>query len=672
MLQAIEPNWSAMPPVMITGQASLAASGDVVVPTDAGAMAISALATGFRLRMGDRNQPVYPILVGEPARRSISLSQDADAIHLHWDDFVLKLARAPLAFDLARTGQRVLASADDGHFVRQHRLPPFARTAGGWFAAFALASGQPVYGLGEHFGRLDKRGSLVRSHVLDALGVNCDRSYKPVPFAWGPGQAGRPAWGLFAHGPSDVIHGIGHALWSHRSYAIAVDDAELDLFVLSGRDGAEILRAYTDLTGRAPEPPPWSLGTILSKAYYRTADELLDVAREVRARKMPCDIITFDGRAWQDTDTRFHFEFDAKRYPNPKAVIDELKAMDFRICVWEYPLVSVHGSLFAMMEERGWLLKDRRNGAAYRYHFESEPFGKVLTQLPDSGLVDFTHPDAYDYWRDQHQPLFELGIDMVKSDFGEQVEADCIAHNGDAGRRLHNAYPLLYNKCVHEAGQLYARDGAFLFGRAGWAGSQRYPVQWGGDPQADWEGLAASIRGGLSWGLSGGPFHAHDIGGFYRDKRDAELYVRWTQAAIFFSHLRFHGIGAREPWAYGAEAEAAVMQALALRQRLIPYLWAAVQEAARSGLPVQRAMVLAFPDERAAWAFEEQWMCGPDILVAPVLQAGGAVEVYLPQGDWLRLLSGEVVQGGRALQLTLALADMAVFVRATRTGNARF
>ena len=256
---------------------------------------------------------------------------------------------------------------------------------------------------------------------------------------------------------------------------------------------------------------------------------------------------------------------------------------------------------------------------------------------------------------------------MIKSDFGEQVEDDCLAYNGDSGARLRNVYPLLYNKCVYEAAQLYAANGPFLFGRAGWAGSQRYPVQWGGDPQADWEGLAASIRGGLSWGMSGGPFHAHDIGGFYKDTRDAELYVRWTQAAIFFSHLRFHGIGERVPWAYGEAAEAAVRQALDLRQRLLPYLWSAVQEAAATGMPVQRAMALACPDERASWAFEEQWMFGPDILVAPVLQAGGLVSVYLPQGQWQRLsLAGraEAVSGGRVLDLQLALDGIAVFVRA--------
>jgi alpha-D-xyloside xylohydrolase len=473
------------------------------------------------------------------------------------------------------------------------------------------------------------------------------------------------AGGVFTHTPSTVTHAVGFDLWSQRSYAIVVEDTALDLFIMAGPDGAQILRAYTDLTGRAPLPPYWSLGTILSKAYYRTADEILEAAREVRRRGVPCDTITFDGRAWQDTDTRFHFFFDPKRYPDPKPVFAELKAMGFKICVWEYPLVSVDGPYFADFAARGWLLKDRRTGEPFRYAFDPEPFGKVLTQLPDSGILDFTHPDAYAWWRDAHRALFELGVDMVKSDFGEQVEPDCLAHNGDTGDRLHNVYPLLYNKCVHEAAEAFASpEGAFLFGRAGWAGSQRYPVQWGGDPQADWEGLAASIRGGLSWGLSGGPFHASDIGGFYKDRRDPELYVRWTQAALFISHFRFHGIGEREPWAYGPDAEAAIRQALDLRYRLLPYIWQAVEEATRSGMPVQRAMVLAFPDDPAARAFDEQWMCGPDLLVAACPRPGGEVRVYLPHGRWRRFpAGGEVVEGGRVLDMKLALDQIAVFAR---------
>jgi alpha-D-xyloside xylohydrolase len=331
--------------------------------------------------------------------------------------------------------------------------------------------------------------------------------------------------------------------------------------------------------------------------------------------------------------------------------------------VWEYPLVSVKNPLFDRLAAKGWLLKDRRSGEAYRYQWDSEPFGAVLTQLPESGLLDFTQPEAYAYWRDRHRELFDAGVDMIKADFGEQVDEHMVASDGSSGSELHNAYALLYNRCVYEAAERYAADGAFLFSRSAWSGSQRYPSQWGGDPQADWGGLAANLRGGLSWGMTGGPYYATDVGGFYGDRRDAELYVRWAQAAIYSAHMRLHGIGPREPWSYGAEAEAAVNAALELRYRLLPYLERTLAQSHETGLPVQRAMALACPGERAAWAFDNQFFFGDDLLVAPCIRPGGSLQVYLPSGRWHRFPAGGEFTGGRVYEFELALHETAVFAR---------
>jgi alpha-D-xyloside xylohydrolase len=175
--------------------------------------------------------------------------------------------------------------------------------------------------------------------------------------------------------------------------------------------------------------------------------------------------------------------------------------------------------------------------------------------------------------------------------------------------------------------------------------------------------MAGNLRSGLSWGLTGAPYYATDVGGFYGDRRDPVLYIRWLQMAIFSAHLRLHGVGAREPWSYGAEAEALAMAALHLRNRLLPYLETAIDAAANTGLPVQRPMVLAFPDDPAAWAFEDQFMFGDDLLVAPCLRADGRVRVYLPQGDWCRFPDRLPVIAGRVHDLTLKLDEMAVFVR---------
>ncbi len=664
LAEVTAPDWGCIPPLGITGIARLVSDERaVLLPTTAGYLRLSFHDFGLRVQIGRDRAIDYGILEQAPRPLALTLTGDGQETRIQGGEFDLHVDHQPFSFTLRRGTRLVQQSPTDGHFVRRFRLPPLARLDdGGWFVSFHLEAESAVYGLGEKWGRLDRRGQLLRSYNQDALGVNAEWSYKNAPFAWSP-----DGWGVFVHTPAPVTHGIGYAPWSHRAYGLVVEDESLDLFLLAGNDGAEIIGQYTNLTGRAPVPPLWSLGLILSKAYYRTADEILAVARELRERKLPCDTITFDGRAWQDTDTRFAFEWDPVRYSDPYAVVDELKALDFKICVWEYPLISIKNPLFSEMAAKGWLLKDRRTGEAYRHDWDPEPFGDVLTQLPPSGIVDFTHPDAYAFWRDKHKPLFDMGVDMIKADFGEQISDDMLAYNGETGRALHNVYALLYNRCVYEAAQRYAENGPFLFSRAGWSGSQRYPAQWGGDPQADWEGLAASIRGGLSWGMSGAPFYASDVGGFYKDMRDPQLYVRWCQAAIFSAHIRLHGVGPREPYSYGEPAATIAVQALHLRYRLLPYIRLAVDQSSRTGLPVQRAMALAFPDEPLAWSFEHQFMFGDDILVVPCLNPDGLVRFYLPRGEWRRFEpDGRLWDGGSDYSMTLRLDELAVFVRAGR------
>ena len=671
-----KPSWDNIPALNVTGPMTGTDSADSIgLTTDAGPLQITLYEFGARLRFGECQFADYEMLVKEPQAVPLSaktISTKAESTTTDGTDtgseytvikgagYTLTINHSPFSFELYQGARLIQRSPSDGHFVRKFRLPPIARVSEGWFVGLDLDSSEPVYGLGEKWGRLDKRGQLLRSYNHDALGVNAEISYKNTPFAWSPN-----GWGVFVHTPAAVTHSVGHPAWSQRSYGILVEDSHADVFLLAGDAGADIINTYTELTGKAPVPPDWSLGVILSKAYYKDAEELLATAKKVREQEMPCDVITLDGRAWQDTQTRFAFEWDATRYPNPAVVIDELKALNFKICIWEYPLVSVENALFDQMSAKGWLLKHRDTGETYRYQWDTSCFGEVLTPLPESGIVDFTNPEAYAFWRDCHKPLFDLGVDMIKADFGEQIEPDMLAFNGDSGETLHNVYSLLYNRCVYEAAELYCKTGPFLFSRSSWTGSQRYPAQWGGDPQADWGGLAASLRGGISWGLSGAPFYATDVGGFYGDQRDDELYVRWTQAAIFSAHIRLHGIGPREPWSYSAAAEGAVTKALKLRYQLLPYLKQVMASASSTGLPVQRAMVLNCPDEKAGWAFEDQFMLGDSMVVAPCLKPGGDIDVYLPasiSAVWKKFPSGESFTGGRSHTLTLALDDIAAFV----------
>ncbi len=644
------------------------AGGIAHFETSAGRLEVSAPGRDlFRLRIERSPAPDYGILAGlEPPNPTLNVEAGAE-IHIKTGDLELVFQQEPLRMSLYRGGRLLLESATDRSISGALRLHPIAASADQWLLALALPSGESLFGLGEKFGGLEKRGQLIESWNRDATGVNAEISYKNVPFAWSP-----RGWGVFLHTAARVTHGAGYPPWSHRSYVLKLDDPNLDLFLLAAESPAEMLASITALTGRTALPPRWSYGAWFSRAYYKTAEEIMQVARELRLRQIPADVLTLDGRAWHQPETRFDFSWDPERYPDPEGFVRGLRALGYRLCLWEYSYLSDLNPLFADLAKKGYFLKDP-NGQTYIHRWLPPPNDRAIPQLQPSGLLDFTNPEAYAWFRDMHRPLFEMGVAVMKTDYGEALPEEVVGSNGDTGKRLHNIYALLYNRCACEAACLYGERDGMVWGRSAWAGGQRYPVQWGGDPQGDWEGLAASIRGGLSWGLSGGAFYTHDIGGFYGEQEsgsllgagmpDPELYLRWAQAAVMCSHTRFHGTSPREPWFFGEQAEEIIRRWLAWRYRLIPYLQGCALEAAATGLPVMRAMPLAFPAEPLSWQFEHQYLLGPSLLVAPVIQPGGKARYYLPSGRWYDIWRGEWEQGPGLFERVMPPDQIPVFGR---------
>lgn len=622
----------------------------------------------FRVRAGPDTRPDYGLITARAQRCEV-----AQPSRGMWTftagDCSLELAATPLSLRLLHAGKPVLASITDEAKGGQTRLPAIGRTRHGqsWIAAYALASGEPVYGLGEQGGALNRRGQLVQSQVGQD-GVSAGMSGRNAPFCWSPGL-GSGAWGIYVHTPARVLHGVGYSGWSQRSYGIVVDDEALDLFMIAGRDPAQILERYAALTGRAPEVPLWSLGVWVAHAGCRTADEAVAAAADLRARRIPCDVLTLTGTTPWDPWTCFDFQWDPRRYAEPAAALAKIREHSLKVCVCEQPYVSIHSPLFHELAGRQYLLSDE---AGRPCELSADGAGGAETPdesqtAPPSGIVDLTNPAAYSWWRNAHEALFKAGVDVVQSDGGERVPAGAVAFNGDGGQRLHNVYSLLYNRCVFEAaGKFAPADQAppLVWGSAGWSGSQRYPLQWSGDAQSDWEGLAASIRGSLSYGMSGVPYHAGEIGGGYGSApASPELYLRWLQASVFGSHLRLRAGAAREPWTLAGEHEKIARQWLDFRYRLLPYLRVVVTQAAKAGLPIMRAMPLAFPNNALTRAYDTQFMCGDALLVAPIIAPGGEVDVALPPGAWYDLATRQRVAGRQVIRYRAGLERFPVFGR---------
>ena len=527
-----------------------------------------------------------------------------------------------------------------------------------------LRQDEHLFGLGEKFTPLDKRGQRIISWTQDAFGSTSERSHKNIPFLMST-----RGYGLFLDTSARVTWELGTV--SAQSYTFTIDAPSLSAYVIDGKSPAEILARYTQLTGRAPVPPKWSFGLWMSGTGARRDQASMEaLAQSVEDHRLPVDVIHVD-TWWMKWRQYCDFRWDTDSFPDVKGFIDGLHAKGFKLTLWEHPYVSVESDLFEIGKREGYFIQ-RPDGEVYVIDYglslAPRPDGVIRTATPETSwnarvaIVDLTSEAAYHWYQDLHRPVLRSGVAAFKTDFGEDIPVDAVFSNGQTGVTLHNLYPLLYNQATYEVTEQEKGYG-LVWSRAGTAGNQRYPVCWSGDPAADWDSLACTIRGGLSIGLSGVPFWASDIGG-YRGSPSPNLFIRWAQFALLCSHARFHGDSPREPWAFGKEADRIVREFAELRYRLIPYLYSAAYEASLTGLPVIRAMPLAFPEDRNTYDKDLQFMLGESLLIAPIYDESDERSVYLPAGMWIDHWTGAEQVGGRNIEITCPLEQMPIYIKA--------
>jgi alpha-D-xyloside xylohydrolase len=582
-------------------------------------------------------------------------------VSVTFGDIRFLLRRDPFAISIACAelpGATVETALDDRNVHGQLITPPPGILVGQdsprvcW--SWALTPDEHLYGLGERFTRLDQRGEQITLWDTDAWGTTTEASYKYVPFL----QSSR-GYGLFFHTPAALAMQLGTP--SARAARVSVDEEMLDLFVIFGATPKEILTRYTQLTGRATMPPRWAFGTWLSRCRYENRSVVEAVAERARDEDVPCDVLHIDP-AWLETpNLSCDFVANETAFPDLAGMIRSLGERGFKVSLWELPYVSSAARRYREAAEAGYFLRDDQGQPT------PASFGPRLAGEHTHAILDFTNPDARRWWQDQHRPWLRAGVAVFKTDFGEGVPEQAHAFNGMTGSTLHNLFPLLYNAAVHEVITQETGRPGMVWGRSGWAGTQRYPAQWGGDPKTDVWSMVSSLRGGLNLALSAPGIWAHDIGGFYGPPPSPELYVRWAEFGLLSPLARAHGTTPREPWEFGDEALTIFRRYAKLRVRLNPYLYTMAWEAHERGWPMLRPLTLEFPDDPIAGCIDDAYLLGADLLVAPIFSESRepvARRLYLPAGEWVDFWTDERINGGRYITRTSALDTIPVYVRA--------
>jgi alpha-D-xyloside xylohydrolase len=550
----------------------------------------------------------------------------------------------PWAIELRDAAGRLLTKTQhmkDNRSLRNSDPLPFSfirrcEDGGRRFAAtFTLAPEEKIYGCGESFTRLNKRGQKVPLWAYDCHGVQHDGMYKPVPFFLSD-----RGYGCFAHSTSAMTFDFGKAYDACTTLYTA--DEYLDLFFFLG-DPKDIVSEYTALTGRSPMPPLWSFGLWMSRCTYKSEAEARTVAKKFRAADIPLDVIHLD-TGWFEDDWCCDYEFSTTRFTNPKKMIQDLKKDGYNICLWQLPYFTPGNRLFKELVDKDLVVKS--------------PNGTLPT---DDAILDFSNPKTVAWYQGHIKHLLDLGVGAIKVDFGEAAPLNASYASGKTGLFEHNLYPLRYNKAVAEVTHKTTGEN-IIWARSAWAGSQRYPLHWGGDAETNDGGMIGSLRGGLSLGLCGFTFWSHDIGGFVKSP-PVDLYRRWMPFGMLTSHSRCHGVPPREPFGYGKAFVDEFRAMTELKYKLMPYVYAQAKDSSEKGYPMLRTLFFEYPEDPTTWLIEDEYLFGADILVAPLFEDVKQRRVYLPPGTWVDYQSGAEYRGGHWYSMAPGPIPCAILVR---------
>lgn len=594
-------------------------------------------------------------------KNTLQLSEQTGSYEIYTGELIIRINKNPFQIRFFDKYQKLLLEDFQGKgYIKDSLRQTTYKT---------LRPNEHFFGLGEKVGTLDRRGKTFKMWNSDkpCYAIDEDPLYKSIPFFMSS-----LGYGVFFDNTFKSEFDFGSA--SNAYYSFSASGGEMVYYFIFGPSYKEILKGYTQLTGKPIMPPEWALGFSQCRGLYTNEKLAREVASEFRKRQIPCDII-YQDIGW--TQNLQDFEWRKENYENPRKMLANLAANGFKMIVSQDPVISQNNKKqWQEADSLGYFTTDSRTGKSYDMPW---PWGG------NCGVVDFTKPEVADWWGTYQQKVLDEGVRGFWTDMGEpawsneeSTERLFMKHHAGMHNEIHNVYGLTWDKVVTE--QFEKRNPnkrVFQMTRSAFAGMQRYTFGWSGDSgDGDnvlngWNKLASQVTLAQSAGMGLIPFWTTDISGYCGDIKDrdamAELYIRWMQFGVFNPLSRAHheGNNAAEPWTFGADAERICREAINLKYMLHPYIYSYARTAFDTGIPLIRALLLEYPEDSETFRLESEFMLGKELLVAPVVEKEASVkQVYLPQGEWIDFNNGKTVYTGKQwISYPVTLSTIPLFVK---------
>ncbi|MCC8410375.1 glycoside hydrolase family 31 protein [Mucilaginibacter sp. UR6-1] len=598
------------------------------------------------------DKPDASFAVIQQPETGIKFTEADNELTITTGQLILKVNKTPLRFSFYTAEGKVL-SEDDARFGvnwQNERVVNYRK----------LYADEKFIGLGEKTGDLNRRGTHYVNWNTDASKhtIYTDPLYKTFPFFIGLHSG--LTYGLFFDNTHKSYFDFGATTDDEMSW-FGADGGDMNYYFFGAQGVADIIKDYTWLTGRMEMPPLWSIGYQQCRYSYMSADEVLSIAQKFREHNIPADVIYCD---IDYMDNYKIFTWNDEAFPDPKGMIDKLKALDFRtVCIVD-PGIKV---------EEGYKQYDEgvaknyfatyTNGDNYiasvwpgRCHFPNF-FDDEVKEWWGAAFTALTEPGVEGFWNDMNEPAaWGQNIPYLVK-FGDRYMAE-----------VRNAYGMEMTKATYNGTrQILGNKRPFMLTRAAYCGTQRFSAVWTGDNTATDEHMLYGQRLVNSLGLVGMSFTGVDIGG-YTGNPTPELMLRWNSLGVYIPMYRNHaeiGTAMREPWEWGQENMAIIRKDIELRYRLLPYIYSGFYESSQNGLPLSRTLAIDYtPDENVFDVrYQNQFLFGNSLLVAPVESTKLTAEVYLPEGEWYRFGNDKAYEGGMAHTVPAPLNDLPVFVK---------